>query len=230
MNIDEIEKLLFEERDSKFCDMQIKIIPNVKPETIIGVKTPVLRVLAKKIYKSGDAKQFMEKLPHKYFEENQLHAFIISQMKDFDECINEAERFLPFVDNWATCDQMTPESFKKNRKKLLDYINKWLKSSGEYTVRFGIKMLMTHFLDEDFDISYAQKVAEVISDAYYINMMRAWYFATALAKQYEAVIPFIEEKKLDVWTHNKSIQKSVESYRISDERKAYLKTLKIKSR
>lgn len=207
--------------------MQIKTIPTADPDSIIGVRTPALRDMAKQILKEGGYEAFLNDLPHKYFDENQLHAFIISGMKDMDKCMDELEKFLPFVDNWATCDQMSPKIFKKHKDELLKHIKVWIKSDKTYTVRFGIGMLMEHFLDEDFDIKYAKAVARIRSEEYYVNMMIAWYFATALAKQYGSILPFIEEKKLDDWTHNKAIQKSVESFRITSEQKAYLKTLKV---
>ena len=218
---------LMELQDTGYRDMQKKIIPTVDPDSIIGVRTPALRALAKEILKSGDYKVFLNELPHKYFEENQLHAFILSGMKDFDECMDELEKFLPFVDNWATCDQMSPKVFKKHKDELLNHIKVWIKSDKTYTVRFGVGMLMEHFLDDDFDLKYPEMAARIRSDEYYVNMMIAWYFATALAKQYESIIPFIEQKRLAPWTHNKAIQKSVESYRITDEQKAYLKSLKV---
>ena len=216
-------------QDLKYRDMQIKIIPSVDPETIIGVRTPELKSMAKEIYKSGDYKDFLKELPHEYFEENQLHAFIISGIKGLNECMEEVETFIPYIDNWATCDQLSPKVFKKNRKELLKHIKKWIKARKTYTVRFGVGMLMEHFLDEDFAPEYPEMVSKLRSEEYYINMMIAWYFATAMAKQYEQVIPYIEEKRLDTWTHNKTIQKCVESNRITDEKKAYLKTLKIQS-
>lgn len=218
---------LMELQDTGYRDMQKKIIPTVDPDSIIGVRTPALRALAKEILKSGDYKSFLNELPHKHFEENQLHAFILSGMKDFDECMDELEKFLPFVDNWATCDQMSPKVFKKHKDELLKHIKVWIKSDKTYTVRFGVGMLMEHFLDDDFDLKYPEMAARIRSDEYYVNMMIAWYFATALAKQYESIIPFIEQKRLAPWTHNKAIQKSVESYRITDEQKAYLKSLKV---
>ena len=224
----EIYSELCKLQDEKYKEMQIKIIPSAGADRIIGVRTPELRKLAKDYLKREDVQDFLDDLPHKYFDEDQLHAFILSGMKDYDKCMEKLEKFLPYVNNWATCDQMSPKVFKKHRSELLTHTKKWIKSKETYTVRFGIGMLMEHFLDEDFDIKYPEMVAKVRSEEYYINMMIAWYFATALAKQYDAIIPFIEEKKLDTWTHNKAIQKSVESYRITDEQKAYLKTLKIK--
>ena len=170
---------------------------------------------------------FLDDLPHKYFDENQLHAFIISEIKDYGKCMEEVNRFLPYVDNWATCDQMSPKVFRKHRGELIREIKKWIRSDRTYTVRFGTGMLMEHFLEEDFDAAYPDMVADRRSDEYYINMMTAWYFATALAKRYDEILPYIEEQRLDVWTHNKAIQKSVESCRITPEQKEYLKSLKI---
>ena len=224
----DLHKELKKLQDLKYRDMQVKIIPTVEPSSIIGVRTPELKAMAKEILKSGDYEDFLKDLPHIYFEENQLHAFIISGMKDADECFEELEKFLPYVDNWATCDQMSPKVFKKRKDELLKRIKVWIASDETYTIRFGVGMLMEHFLDDDYDVKYASMVAKIRSDEYYVNMMIAWYFATALAKQYETIVPFIEKKKLDKWTHNKAIQKSVESYRITDEQKAYLKTLRIK--
>ncbi|MBQ8121382.1 MAG: DNA alkylation repair protein [Ruminococcus sp.] len=230
MITDEILNRLFELSDSKYREMQIKITPSVDAQAFIGVRTPLLRRLAKELAKRGDISVFLSDLPHKYFDENQLHAFIISLDKDYDSCILKVEAFLPYVDNWATCDQMNPKVFAKHKSDLLKHIKQWLKSGKTYTVRFGIKMLMDHFLGNEFDISYPKAVANIKSEEYYVKMMQAWYFATALAKQYDLILPFIENKSLDVWTHNKAIQKSVESYRITDEQKQYLKTLKIKSK
>lgn len=223
-----IQNELFRLRDEKYAAFQGKLIPNIPQKNYVGVRTPALRALAKKLRKEDGASKFLESLPHRYFDENQLHAFIISEEKDYDLCLKQVEEFLPFVDNWATCDQLSPKVFKKNREKLLKSIRKWLKSHETYTVRFAIKMLMEHFLDEDFDPKYPEMVCRVRSDEYYVNMMIAWYFATALAKQYENVLPYIENKKLERWTHNKAIQKSVESFRISPEQKEYLKTMRIR--
>jgi len=223
----EIVTELKRKQDPGYREMQIRIIPTIPAASIIGVRTPELRAFAKKLAKEEKRPAFLDRLPHRCFEENQLHAFIVSEMKDYGECLEELKRFLPFVDNWATCDQMSPKVFKKHRQELTEEIRSWLGSDEPYTVRFGIKMLMEHYLEQDFDGSYPQMVAELRSEEYYVNMMIAWYFATALAKQYDAVLPYIEEHRLDVWTHNKAIQKSVESYRITEEQKAYLKSLKI---
>ena len=226
MIIEEIRAELKRLQDTKYREMQIRIIPTVKPESIIGVRTPELRQMAKRYALAPDISVFMNDLPHRFFEENQLHAFILSGMKDYRACLDALDRFLPYVDNWATCDQMSPRVFRKHRKELTSSIREWIGSGKTYTIRFGIGMLMEHYLDEDFDPAYPEMAAAVRSEEYYVNMMTAWYFATALAKQYEAVLPFIENRRLDHWTHNKAIQKSIESYRITPEQKAYLRTLK----
>ena len=228
MTISDIREEMHRLQDIQYRDLQIRIIPTVKPESIIGVRTPELRRMARQYAASGEAGIFLDDLPHAYFEENQLHAFIISGMKDYAECLEALNRFLPYVDNWATCDQMSPRVFRKHRQELTESIRKWIDSGKTYTVRFGIGMLMEHYLDGDFDPVYPEMAAAVRSDEYYVNMMTAWYFATALAKQYEAVLPYMENRRLDDWTHNKAIQKAIESYRITPEQKAYLRTLKIK--
>ena len=228
MNRDEIVAELFRMQDKDYAVMQAKIIPTVDADRIIGVRTPALRAFAKKLYKDTDIDEFLAGAPHQYFDEDQLHAFVISLEKDFGKCMAEVDAFLPFIDNWATCDQLSPKVFKKEPEKLLPNIRAWIKSDQTYTVRFAIGMLMQHFLDERFDLEYADMVAEVRSEEYYVNMMIAWYFATALAKQYESALPYLEERKLADWAHNKAIQKSVESYRITDEQKAYLRTLKVR--
>jgi 3-methyladenine DNA glycosylase AlkD len=212
-------------QDEKYRDFQSALIPGSDLEKVIGIRTPLLRKYAKNL-PLEDAKAFLLELPHKYFDENQLHAFIVSEIKEIDACIKEVNTFLPYVDNWATCDQMSPVIFKKHKDKLLVEVKRWIASSETYTVRFGIKMLMQHFLDEDFNLEYPEMVAKIQSEEYYVKMMIAWYFATALAKQYDSVIPFIEEGRLEKWTHNKAIQKSIESYRITTEQKKYLRTLK----
>jgi 3-methyladenine DNA glycosylase AlkD len=215
-------------QDKNYQEFSSKLIPNIAPEKIIGVRTPALRQLAKEVLASGEAEAFLQDLPHAYHEENQLHAFILSAMKDYEPCMAYLERFLPYVDNWATCDQMSPKVFKKHRLELLLQIRKWLNAEDTYTVRYAIGMLMVHFLDEDFDRSYLEMVAQIRSEEYYINMMIAWYFATALAKQYAETLPYMEKQCLAPWTHNKAIQKAIESRRISVEQKAYLRTLKIR--
>ena len=222
----QIIDILKSKQDLKYRQLQFGIIPNINPETIIGVRTPELKEIAKSINSGGLAKEFLNELPHQCFEENQLHAFIISLNKDYKDCLSQVELFLPYVDNWATCDQLCPKAFNKNKNNLLIKIKKWLKSKHTYTVRFAIKMLMSLYLDKDFKEEYLKLVSEVKSEEYYINMMIAWYFATALAKQYAHAIKYIEENKLSPWVHNKTIQKAVESFRITDEQKKYLKTLK----
>ena len=230
MIVEEITNELFKMQDEKYRDFNSKLIPTVDKESMIGVRTPELRKYAKQLVKREDVREFLHSVPHKYFDENQLHAFILAEIKDFGVCLEEVKNFLPYIDNWATCDQLSPKVFKKYRKELLLHIKEWINSDKTYTVRFGIGMLMEHFLDEEFDFTYPEMVAEIRSEEYYINMMTAWYFATALAKQYEKVLPFIENKKLDTWTHNKAIQKAVESYRITDEQKTYLKGIKVKGK
>ena len=226
--IKEIRKELFALQDEKYRAFQVKLFPTLNPETIIGVRTPDLRSYAKKLLKQEEIAEFLSDLPHRYFDENQLHAFIISEMKDYERCIGEVKRFLPYVDNWATCDQMSPKVFKKHLPELLVCIKEWIRSDETYTIRFGVGMLLEHYLDDAFSLEYPEMVAGLRSSEYYVNMMIAWYFATALAKQYEAILPFIENRRLDTWTHNKAIQKALESYRITPEQKEYLKGLKIK--
>ena len=223
-----IQKTLFTLQDKEYAIFQTGLIPGRDSKDFIGVRTPDLRKLAKELKGEEGIEEFLGDLPHKYFDENQLHAFIISEEKDFARCMEQVETFLPYVDNWATCDQLSPKVFKKYKKELLAHIKKWLKSDETYTIRFGMGMLMQHFLDEDFDIKYPKMVAKIRSEEYYVNMMIAWYFATALAKQYDAVLPFIKDKELATWTHNKAIQKAIESRRITDEQKEYLRTLKEK--
>lgn len=224
----DITDRLFCMRDEEYAAFQAKLIPNIDAGSIIGVRTPQLRELARQVFKENVKDEFLSRLPHRYFEENQLHAFIISLYRDIDSCIAEVERFLPYIDNWATCDQLVPKAFKKDPDRLLPYIRRWISSDRTYTVRFAVGLLMRHFLDERFSTEYADMAAELRSDEYYVNMMTAWYFATALAKQYELVLPYIENKCLAPWVHNKAIQKSIESRRITEEQKQYLGSLKIK--
>ena len=218
---------LFALQDVAFGNFQAKLMPNIDRNNIIGVRTPALRTLARKIAKTDAAQEFITKLPHRYFEENNLHAFIVAQTSDFEVAMRQTELFLPYIDNWATCDQFSPAVFKKHPDELLTAIKRWIKSDRTYTVRFAIKMLMTFYLDKHFCDEYPQMVAAVRSDEYYIKMMIAWYFATALAKQYDSVIKYLTDHRLDSWCHNKAIQKAIESYRITDEQKTYLRTLKV---
>lgn len=227
-HIKEIRQGLFALKDEKYKKFQKKLIPTVDENTVIGVRTPVLRKYAKDVSGTPGAVIFMQTLPHEYYEENNLHGMLIETMKDYDECIAYLDEFLPYVDNWATCDLISPRVFKKHKDELLVKIKEWMASDRVYTIRFGMEMLMTHFLDEDFKPEYLGMAADVHSEEYYVNMMIAWFFATALAKQYEASLPYIENHCMDRWTHNKTIQKAIESYRITDEQKRYLKSLKIK--
>ena len=222
----EIRRHLLTLQDEGYREFHSKLIPTVDKDKIIGIRTPILRKYAKEISKREDIEDFLDALPHKYYEENNLHAFILSDMKDFDYVLNRYEELLPYIDNWATCDIGAPKVFKKNKYKLLPYMNKWIESDKTYIIRYGINMYMSLFLDEDFKVEYAERVAAVKSEDYYVNMVIAWYFATALAKKYEDIIPFIEDRVLDEWTHKKTIQKARESYRITDEQKEYLKRLK----
>ena len=229
MAFNKVQKHLFEIRSDKdYRALQQRILPNIDPELIIGVRTPAVKAYAKELRKSGDHKAFIQNVPHKYFEENLLHVIVLNDEKDFDDLIRETEIILPYIDNWAVCDQFVPKTLKKNRDELLVFIKKWLASGEEYTIRYGIKMLMSFYLDENFSTEYMEMVISSDKpDLKYVSMMTAWYFATALAKQYDAAVKVIEEKRLDRVTHNKAIQKAVESFRITDEQKAYLRTLKI---
>ena len=224
--MNEVVDLLFENQDIKYRDFQAPLFPTIDKELMIGVRTPVLKTLAKELFGSETANSFIETLPHRYFDENQLHAFLISRIKDYQTCLKEVERFLPYVDNWGTCDQLSPKVFEKHKDELIVNIKKWLKSKHTYTIRFAIGMLMQHYLNESFKEEYMKLVASIKSEEYYVNMMIAWYFATALAKKWDTAIKYIEDKKLSSWIHNKTIQKAVESYRISNEQKTYLKSLK----
>ena len=223
-----ITEQLFSMQDEKYKLFNCKLIPTVDPDTLIGVRVQMLRKLAKELNGTTEAQAFLSELPHKYYEENNLHAFLIALMKDYDNCIAELEQFLPYIDNWATCDGLSPKVFKKHLPELLEHIKVWIASAETYTVRFAIGMLMQLYLDDAFDKQYTDLVAAVQSKEYYVNMMRAWYFATALAKQYDTAVMYLENQRLDVWTHNKTIQKAIESYRITDEQKQYLRSLKRK--
>jgi 3-methyladenine DNA glycosylase AlkD len=225
---DMIRSRLFEMQDLGYRDFNSKLIPNVDKNTVIGVRTPDLRKFAKEVFKMSEHKNFLANLPHKYYEENNLHGFIIEQIKDYDLCVKQLDLFLPYVDNWATCDLIRPKIFKKYPNELIVKIKEWINSQKTFTVRFGIEMLMRFYLNENFKSEYLELVSKIKSEEYYVNMMIAWYFATALAKQYDSALPYIESKKLSAWTHNRTIQKAVESYRITDEQKKYLRTLKIK--
>ena len=224
----EIQKRLFALQDKEYQAFTAKLNPTVDRDTIIGVRLPALRALAKELKGTREGAEFLQTLPHEYLEENHLHSFLLSGIKDFDEGIAAVERFLPYIDNWAVCDSLRVKALAKYPEKLLPYLEKWMKSEHTYTIRCGILNLMNYFLDDRFDEKYPAMVAAIHSEEYYVNMMIAWYFATALAKQYDAVLPYLTEQRLDKWVHNKTIQKAVESYRITDEQKAYLKTLRRK--
>lgn len=227
MNIKEIQTRLFEMQDLGYKEFHLKLMPGVEADSVIGIRTPMLRAFAKEVFKSGDYDEFLSVLPHKYYDEMNLHGFILCEMKDYDKVIYEIDRFLPYVNNWATCDLVSPKkAFKKNTDKLIVDIKRWILSEETYTCRFGMEMLMSFFLNDLFEPEHLEWVKDVTSDEYYVNMMRAWYFATALAKQYESTVPYIEKHLLDDWTHRKSIQKAVESYRITPEQKEYLKSFR----
>lgn len=219
---------LFILADEDYKKFHSKLMPNISPDKIIGIRTPILRKFAKEFYKNSDIDAFLDSLPHEYYEENNLHAMLIEQIKDYDTAVQRTEEFLPYIDNWATCDIFSPPVFKKHPAELYEKIKIWLRSEHTYTKRFGITKLMSLYLDENFKEEQLSLVSEIRSDEYYVNMAGAWYFATALAKQYEASLPYLVNRQLDEWVHNKTIQKAVESYRISSEQKEYLKTLKIK--
>ena len=221
------QELLFQLQDKSYRDFQSKLIPTIPVETIIGVRIPAIRKLAKEYGKDPESVEFLKQLPHTYYDENILHALLVAEIKDYEVCVKEVERFLPYVDNWAVCDIFSPKVFRKNRDRLIDKIKEWAASEHPYTCRFGMEMLMTHFLDEDFRVEDREIPAAVHSEEYYVNMMIAWFYATALAKQWDATIGYIEDQRLDTWTHNKTIQKARESYRITPEQKEYLKTLKM---
>lgn len=224
----EIIENLLKLQDKDYQIFQSKLIPTIDSDRMIGVRTPELKKYAKKIIKENKYKEFLNNLPHKYFDENQLHAFLISEIKDYEECITYINKFLPYIDNWATCDQMSPKIFRNNTDKLISQIKVWISSKDTYTIRFGIGMLMHYYLDDNFKKEYLKIVAKIKSDEYYVKMMQAWFFATALAKQYDETMLYVKNRKLDTWVHNKTIQKAIESYRITAEQKEELKSLKTK--
>ena len=227
MILEIIRERLFSMQDLEYRDFHAKLIPNIEKEKIIGVRTPDLRKYAKSLC-DEEVETFLKGLPHEYYEENNLHAFLIEREKNFEQCISKIEIFLPYVDNWATCDMMKPKVLGKQKDKLFEYIDKWLAAKDIYTVRFALNLLMTYYLDDGFRVEYLERAAAFSSEEHYINMMIAWYFATALAKQYEATLPFLTGRRLSVWVHNKTIQKAVESRRITPDQKDFLKKLKIR--
>ena len=228
MRSDAVFQRLSELSDPTYRDFHAGLIPNISPETILGVRVPALRKLARELRGSAEAQEFMAALPHEYYDENCLHGLLINDIKDFGATVSALDAFLPYVDNWAVCDLISPRSFKSRPPELAAHVRRWLESSHSYTVRFGIGVLMSFYLDEGFEPAQLEAVAERCCEEYYVNMMVAWYFATALAKQPEAALPYIENRRLSRWTHNKAIQKSIESRRIPDETKAYLKALRWK--
>lgn len=225
--LEDLEQKLFTLQDLKYKAFHCRLMPTVDPSRVIGVRTPALRTLAKEFAKQPEAAQFLSNLPHDYYEENNLHGFLISAIKDPREAISELDRFLPYVDNWATCDMISPKSFRKDSPLILPKIRAWLGNSRTYTIRFGIGMLMEFYLDKRFSLEYLSWVADVCNEEYYVKMMIAWYFATALAKQYDSTLPYLTEHRLPAWTHNKTIQKAIESNRIPPEAKTFLRTLKV---
>lgn len=223
-----VQDKLFSMQDEKYRLFQCKLMPTVPPDEVIGVRAPALRAFAKELIKTPYADCFTDILPHRYYEENNLHGMIVERQKNFELAVEQLDRFLPYINNWATCDLIRPKVFAKNTNKLIEHIERWIATGDTYTVRFGIEMLMTFYLDDKFRTEYLEIAAQVRSDRYYVNMMTAWFFATALAKQYRAALPFLENRRLDVWTHNKAIQKSCESRRLTEQQKAYLKSLKVR--
>lgn len=221
-----LQERLFELQDTKYRDFHSKLIPNIEKDRVIGIRTPVLRRFAKELGKTPEAEDFLRELPHYYYEENNLHMMLLTPMKDFETCLEQIEKFLPYIDNWATCDLPLPKCFEKHKEELLPHIRRWIASGETYTIRYGMGVLMRLYLDEDFRSEYPEWVTGVNSEEYYVNMMIAWYLATALAKQWDAVIPYLEERRLSPWVHRKTIQKAVESYRITPEQKVYLKGLR----
>lgn len=218
-----LQKQLFELQDLKYRDFHSKLMPETDKETVIGIRTPVLRKFAKEFAGTSEAEAFLRQLPHRYYEENNLHMMLITGIKDYEKCMEEIQRFLPCIDNWATCDYPAPKCFARHKDQVLEEAKRWISSGETYVIRYGIGMLMRLFLDEDFSSKYLEMTAAVQSQEYYVNMMIAWYFATALAKQWDATVPYIEQHKLSDWVHRKTVQKAVESYRITPEQKEYLK-------
>ena len=224
--MNQVYEMLLKAKDDNYKEFQSKLVPNISKDSILGVRTPEMREIAKEVFNSSFKDEFLNDIPHKYYEENIIHMFVVSLIKDFDECIKELDKFLKYVDCWPVSDQASPKCFKKNHDKLLPVVKRWILSSHIYTSRFGMRILMNEYLDKDFKEEYLELVSSVKCDDYYLKMMQAWYFATALAKQYDSTIKYVENHKLDDWVHKKSIQKAIESFRVSDEHKEYLKTLR----
>ena len=217
--MNQVYEMLLKAKDDNYKEFQSKLVPNISKDSILGVRTPEMREIAKEVFNSSFKDEFLNDIPHKYYEENIIHMFVVSLIKDFDECIKELDKFLKYVDCWPVSDQASPKCFKKNHDKLLPVVKRWILSSHIYTSRFGMRILMNEYLDKDFKEEYLELVSSVKCDDYYLKMMQAWYFATALAKQYDSTIKYVENHKLDDWVHKKSIQKAIESFRVSDEHK-----------
>lgn len=222
----ELQRSLFELQDLKYRDFQSKLLPKTEKEKIIGVRTPILRKFAKEFAQTKEAQKFLQELPHQYYEENNLHLMLVTQIRDYKKCLKEVTQFLPYIDNWATCDLPLPKCFEKHKAELIVDVKNWIASNDTYTIRYGIGVLLRLYLAEDFKDEYPKLVSAVISDEYYVNMMIAWYFATALAKQWEAVIGYLKDRKLPEWVHRKTIQKAMESNRITEGQKAELRGLR----
>ena len=222
----DLQKQLFALQDKTYREFHSKLMPDTDKETVIGIRIPVLRKFAREFARRLEAREFLQQLPHQYYEENNLHMMLIIAEKDYEKCLAEVERFVPYIDNWATCDMPAPKCFAKHKQELLPKVEEWIASEETYTIRYGIDLLMALYLDEDFRPEYLELAASVTSEEYYVKMVIAWYFATALAKQWDSTIPYIEQRRLSDWVHRKTIQKAVESYRITKEQKDYLRTLK----
>lgn len=222
----DLQQELFALQDKTYREFHSKLMPDTDKEAVIGIRTPVLRKFAKAFAKKAEAREFLQQLPHLYYEENNLHMMLITAEKDYEKCLAEVERFVPYIDNWATCDMPAPKCFARHKQELLPKVKEWIRSEETYTIRYGIDLLMALYLDEDFQPEYPELAASVTSEEYYVKMVIAWYFATALAKQWDAAIPYIEQRRLSDWVHRKTIQKAVESFRITKEQKDYLRTLK----
>lgn len=225
--MNKIREYLLSKQDIKYRDFTLPLIPNVDEKTFIGVRLPAIKKYAKELDEKSRI-EFLNSLPHQYHEENLLHAYILSNIKDYETFINYVNVFLPFVTNWSVSDTICNKYLIKYRNQLIKEVYKWLKSDELYRVRYAVKCLMNYYLGDDFKKEHIEHVEQVKLDDYYIKMMIAWYLATGLAKNYDSFVKVIEEKKFDAFTHNKAIQKAIESYRVSDEHKDYLKTLKIK--
>ena len=229
MTLNDLEQILFQYQDTKYADFTAKLIPNLPREKFIGIRSPEYKKILKQIKGDPVIPVFLSTLPHKWHEENCLHAALINKIKDYDECVDALEQFMPYIDNWAVNDSINPACFKKHKEELIGKVQSWISSEATYTRRCGMKILMANYLDDDFKPEYLDLPADLRSDEYYVNIMTAWLFSEALVKQWDAAVVYIEDHRLDAWTNNKAIQKACESYRITDEKKAYLKTLKVKA-